>query len=155
MRSLTHCCKNTVSIEHAVPFRGGPSYMTFHVSHFSHIRLRAETSWSWNLTVRIWLMNHAEQLHQFHLCNLAKQYSFSFLIVLKHQLYAETSPHSARGKMFSTFSGPGNDLKIHMRNFLTSSPQLIRSHVQTLWHSTAFTTAKRHFITFQFGFHYV
>lgn len=52
---------------------------------------------------------------------------FSPLVVLKHQLYTITSPHTAKGQTFSTFSWPGNCLKIHMRNFLTSSQKLICS----------------------------
>lgn len=78
---------------------------------------------------------------------------FCSLVVLKHQLYTITSPHTERGQTFSTFSWPGNGLKIHMRNFLTSSQQLICSHVPTLWHSTAFAIIKKHFITFQLVFH--
>lgn len=99
-------------------------------------------------------MEHTKVSHHFYLCHLAKR--VIFLVILSccvNTLVIYSKPPCTQ-QMFSTSSGPGNGLKIHMRNFLTSSQKLICSHVQTLWHSMAHLQNKQqqknHFIAFLF-----
>lgn len=111
-------------------------------------------------TLRSWLMEHTKESHQFCLCHLAK---WCYAWISFHPCWANTpAVHNNRlctQQTFSTSSGPGSGLKIHMRNFLTSSQQLICWHVQTLWHSTVHLQKKKKkkiiLLHFCFRFHYV